>query len=188
MPPKKKNNRKDDDWDAELGETVDPIAQAAADAKAEDAAKDGEDDQAEEGGGGLIAALKKNRGKKAKKGKIVEDFVEGEDPPQADKINGTNGDVSHELSAKAPQEADMDQEDILDQPQKKGKAAKQQQKGGKQGVKKDEEEEEADGSGLKSKKEKEKEKKEREKQRKKEQVSMFLPEKASRWDGQLTSC
>ena len=177
MPPKKKGNRKDDDWDADLGETVDPIAQATAQAKADDAANDAEeDDEAAAGSGGLLAALKKNRGRKAKKGKVVEDFVEGEDPGEADGTNGYAETPQENLAPKAPQEADMDEEGVFDQPQKKGKGGKQQ-KGGKQTAKKDEDEEEeaTEGGGLKSKKEKEKEKKEREKQRKKEQVSSGAP-------------
>ena len=176
MGPKKKGNKKNDDWEADLGETVDPIAQAMADAKAEEGATNGvEEEDQEAGGGGLLAALKKNRGKKAKKGKVVEDFVEGEDPPGADGLNGVNGtsaDPPADLAAKAPQEADLDDEDEFALPQKKGGKGGKQQKGVKQGGKKDDEEDEGgEGAGLKSKKEKEKEKKEREKQRKKEQVS-----------------
>jgi len=43
MAPKKKAGKKQaDDWDADMGETVDPIAQATADAKkdADEAAAD----------------------------------------------------------------------------------------------------------------------------------------------------
>ncbi|KAI9663160.1 MAG: hypothetical protein M1821_008208 [Bathelium mastoideum] len=181
MPPKKKGGKKkDDDWDADLGETVDPIAQAEAEAKQADAAEDAEEDEFAGGGGGLLAALKKNRGKKAKKGKVVEDFVEGEDPPGPDGVDGADPAAGMNLESKAPEEATMDDEDVFGAPTKKGKGGKA---GGKQTqqqkAKKDEDEDEAeaeedeDGAGgkLKTKKEKEKEKKEREKQRKKEQAA-----------------
>ncbi|KAB8336875.1 hypothetical protein FH972_021183 [Carpinus fangiana] len=106
MPPKKKGgNKKNDDWDEGLGETPDPIAAATEAAKQEEDAQDQEEEEG--GGGGLLAALKKNRGKKAKKGKVLEDFVEGEDPPGAEPANGPlNGDAA--LDAKAPEEADAD--------------------------------------------------------------------------------
>ena len=173
MPPKKKGNKKNDDWDEGLGETADPIAAATEAAKEEEAAQDGEEEGGGGGGGGLLAALKKNRGKRGKKGKVVEDFVEGEDPAQADDLDGANGaPAEEELAAKAPEEATMDDEDVFAQPAKKGKGGK----GGKPAAKADEpadaDEDADDGGGLKSKKEKEKEKKEREKQRKKEQVRL----------------
>ncbi|KAJ8604877.1 hypothetical protein MRB53_041653 [Persea americana] len=180
MAPKKKGGKKNDDWDEGLGEAADPLAAAAPteDAPEEDGVS----------GGGLLAALKKNRGKKAKKGKIVEDFVEGEDPEPA---NGLNGDATADepvqsIEAKAPVEANMDDEDVFAAPAKKTKGAK----GGKTPAAsspspapaaapsppppKDDSGSEADedaGGRLKSKKEKEKEKKEREKQRKKEQAA-----------------
>jgi len=186
MPPKKKGGKKaNDDWDEGLGEVADPIAAAVEKAKASE--KDVSDDEPN-GGGGLLAALKKNRGKKAKKGKVVEDFVDGEDPP----TNGLDGDgvdssapepdADASLAAKAPVEASIDDE--FDIPAKKGKAgqAKEAKKETPniETVKQVAEENEADeddedheeeiGGKVKSKKEKEKEKKEREKQRKKEQV------------------
>jgi translation initiation factor 5B len=175
MAPKKKGNKKaQDDWESEMGETVDPIAQAEERAKEEDAAKDADESVM---AGGLLAALKKNRGKKAKKGKVVEDFVEGEDAPTGS-ANGdadAEADAEADIAAKAPQEATFDdnEEDIYSGPVKKGKGAK----GGKQPDKaddaKDDDVEERDASGrVKTKKEKEKEKKEREKQRKKEQASL----------------
>jgi len=181
MAPKKKGNKKQqDDWEAELGETVDPIAQAAEAAKAAEAAQDAEEDGAASGGGGgLMAALRKRKDKKGKKGKPVEDFVEGEDPPAADAPENVDAPATPpvDLADKAPVEATMDDEDVFGQPMKKGK-------GGKQQAKKDvdeEEDEDADGddaedtSGrVKTKKEKEKEKKEREKARKKEQVRICL--------------
>jgi translation initiation factor 5B len=173
MAPKKKGNKKaQDDWEADLGETVDPIAQAEERAKEEEAAKDADEEPM---GGGLLAALKKNRGKKAKKGKVVEDFVEGEDPIDGSANGDAIADVETDIAAKAPQEAtfDDDVEDIYSGPAKKGKGGK----GGKQPEKveepNDDDVEERDASGrVKTKKEKEKEKKEREKQRKKEQAGL----------------
>lgn len=174
MAPKKKGGQKkakDDNWEDEIGESPDPIAQATESAKAEEAANDVEEDGGL-GGGGLLAALKKNRGKKQKKGKVVEDFVEGEDPT-ADGEDGTST-PTIDLSAKAPQEANLDDdEDVFGQPNKKGKAGK----GGKQQPEQpkddEDEEDEGDGSGrILTKKEKERAKKEREKQRKKEQVGL----------------
>ena len=175
MAPKKKGGKKDDDWDADLGETADPIAQAETEAKQADDEKDAEDEESL-GGGGLLAALKKNRGKKAKKGKIVEDFVEGEDPPDANGADGEDTAAGINLENKAPQEATMDDEDVFAAPGKKGKGGKsggkqiQQQKQKKDEDDEDAEEDADDGGKMKTKKEKEKEKKEREKQRKKEQV------------------
>ena len=163
MAPKKKGNkRQEEDWETELGE---PVAAPATDAPAEangDAEANGE---ADEMAGGLLAALKKNRSKKAKKGKALDnDFVEGEDPTQAD----TNGDAAVDFASKAPEEGTFDDEDdVFAGKPKKGKAAP--------APKKAEPVEEAaeEGGKVKSKKEKEKEKKEREKQRKKEQASHF---------------
>lgn len=170
MPPKKKGNKKgNDDWETELGESMDPIAAATQDAKEAEVAQDAEEDGAANAGGGLLAALKKNKSKKQKKGKQVdEDYVASEDPPAA---NGANGhaafDGIDDLAAKAPEEATT--EDLFEVQTNKTKGGK-----GKQGQAKIKEEEEEsaeeEGSTLKSKKEKEKEKKEREKQRKKEQV------------------
>lgn len=148
MAPKKKGNkRQDDDWENELGE--DPIAAATEDAKAGEDAPGGEaEDEAPVGG--LMAALKKNKKDRAKKGKPVEDFVEGEDPAPVD------------LEAKAPVEASIEDEDVFSVPKKPA--------GGKKQPAKDDEDED-DAGGLKSAKQKEKERKEREKQRKKEQAA-----------------
>ena len=180
MAPKKKSNKKNDDWDADLGYSPDPIAAATQAARDnEDGAQDDSAAAEDEAGagGGLLAALKKNRGKKAKKGKVVEEVVGGEDP--APETNGVNGDAiapaGVEVEAKAPVEEDAEDEDIFAGPETKGKNAKGG-KGGKllhtvKAEEDDDDEGEDDGSGkVKSKKEKEKEKKEREKQRKKEQV------------------
>lgn len=173
MAPKKKGGKKaHDEWEDELGETIDPIKQAEAEAKAAEAAKD-EEEEADGMGGGLMAALKKNRNKKKQKGKVVNDFVDGEDGA-ADGVNGDDDKTDEapsepvDLASKAPEEATFDDED--EGLAKKGKGGKQAQQ--KKAEAKDEEEDEEDGGGrVKTKKEKEKEKKEREKQRKKEQAA-----------------
>ncbi|KAK0658411.1 Eukaryotic translation initiation factor 5B [Lasiodiplodia hormozganensis] len=172
MPPKKKGGKKaqQDDWEAELGETIDPIAAATEAAKQEEAAKDAVEDEEETGGGGgLMAALRKNKGKRAKKGKVVNDFVEGEEAPGSGDASGVQTPQQEDLAAKAPEEANMDDDDLFG-PVKKGKGGKQQQQQKKQPEKEADEEDEGAGR-MKSKKEKEKEKKEREKQRKKEQAA-----------------
>jgi hypothetical protein len=164
MAPKKKGNKKaqDDDWEAELGESVAPQDNTAVEAKSEDVAA--EDDAA---GGGLMAALAKRGKKKNKKGGANLE-VEGEDPPPVD---GANGD---DFESKAPQEGtfDDDDEDVF-----AGNYGKKKAKGG--AAAKVEEpvearsESPADGAPrVKTKAEKEKEKKEKEKQRKKELVGL----------------
>jgi translation initiation factor 5B len=163
MPPKKKGGKKQaDDWENDLGETVDPIAQATEDAKQADNDKDAEDGEMNGSSGGLLAALRKNKDKRAKRGKPVQnDFVDGED------ADGTSTPVPADLDAKAPTEATFDdEEDVFAGGNKKDKGGKKQPD--KSAAAKDDDEDA--GGGLKSKKEKEKEKKEREKQRKKEQV------------------
>ena len=161
MAPKGKKGKKGgDDWDECLGETVDPVAQAEQEAKAAEA---GEDE--EEGGGGLMAVLKKNKEKRKKKGKAVEnDLVEGEDGastpvPEAE--------PAVDLSAKAPEEATMEDEDTFALPVK----AKKGGKGGSKAAAPEPTEDVDEGGKVKTKAEKEKEKKEREKQRKKEQAA-----------------
>ena len=172
MAPKKKGGKKArDDWEDDLGETVDPIKQAEAEAKAAEDAKDNEDGDgaAEAGGmgGGLMAALKKNRTKKKQKGKVVEE-IEGADDGDVDGAKEQEPPPPPvDLASKAPQEATFDD----DEEPFAGSAAK---KKGKQAVKKDDddgEEDEEEGGRVKTKKEKEREKKEREKQRKKEQAA-----------------
>lgn len=151
MAPKKKGNKKgQDDWEAELGETVAPDAAAAQ----PDAANDEED--GEDGSGGLMAMLRKNKQKRKERG-LPE--VEAAETPEQDPV------------IQAPQEANMDDEFAL--PEKKGKGGNK----GKQGAKKEEGAgEEVNESGrVLTKAEKEKLKKEREKQRKKEQVSQWSP-------------
>ena len=164
MAPKKKGGKKAaDDWEDELGEVPDPIAQATQDAKDAEAAADGE----ESGGGGLMAALRKNKDKRKKKGKVDDnfDFVEGEDPPPVEVV----------LEDKKPEEANIEDEDVF------ANAGAKKGKGGKKDVKAaptatpaagGDDDEDGEGGGMKSKKEKEKEKREREKARKKEQVSL----------------
>lgn len=165
MAPKKKGGKKQaDDWEAELGESPDAPPDAT-NITSEDVNGDAE---AVNGGGGLLAALKKNKNKRAKKGKPVDDFVEGEDPPAADEAAGDSI-----LKDKAPEEANLEHDDLFSSTAKKGKpvkkpAEKAAEKAADDAADDDGERNE-DGS-LKSKKEKEKEKKEREKQRKKEQV------------------
>lgn len=153
MPPKKKGNKKSqDDWEADLGETIPAANATEAEADGADADANGDEDGA--GGGGLMAMLRKNKEKRKKKGIVEEDFVQGEDPTAAD--------PAEDLSNKAPQEATVDDEFAL--PEKKGK-------GGKGGKGKPAADDEVDASGkILTKAEKEKLKKEREKQRKKEQV------------------
>ena len=178
MAPKGKKGKKggDDAWDEGLGETADPTAQAEQEPNANENAADAASD--EDGpGGGLMAALKKNKEKRKKKGKAVEnDFVDGETPGQED----TEAEPAVDLSAKAPEEATMDDEEVFAQPNKGKKGAKGR-KAGQQQAKKDETEEKDDdgddddegaGGRVKTKAEKEKERKEREKQRKKEQAAL----------------
>lgn len=96
MPPKKKGNKKaqDDDWEAELGESIAPQNGDAAEQKPEGAAA-ADDDM----GGGLMAALAK-RGKKKNKG--ANTAVEGEDPT----VDANGG-----FENKAPQEGTFDDDD-----------------------------------------------------------------------------
>lgn len=171
-PNKKGGKKKDDDWEADLGETIDPIAAATEAAKADEVGADVEE-AGLGGGGGLMAAIKKNKNKKQKRRDPVEESIEGQDALES-AVNGshepasTNGETYHGI--KVPEEADSAEEEIAPQ-SKKGKPLPQRTK--PQEVPKDEKDvaEEDEGEGrLKSKKEKEKEKKEREKQRKKEQV------------------
>ena len=161
MAPKKKG-KQNDDWEADLGETIEPAPAAPAD---EEAPEDG-------AGGGLLATLKKNKSNKRKKGKHVEeDYLDGEDPP---KENGLNGHIEPDsipgITSKAPEEATTDDLFAEQATKTKGGKGKQGKGPGTLAPNQDEEGDGDEGGGLKSKKEKEKEKKEREKQRKKEQV------------------
>ena len=145
MAPKKKSNkRQEEDWEADLGESV-PAAAPADEQPQEDANEDAAPV------GGLMAALRKNKAKKAKKGK-VNDFVEGEDAEGVDA-----------LASKQPEEGNFDEDDVF---------AGKKTKPIKEVVKPAAEEPEGEFR-VKSKKEKEREKKEKEKQRKKEQVGFY---------------
>lgn len=179
MAPKKKGNKKaqQDDWEAELGETVDPIAQAEEEAKAQDAAQDAQEEESSGAAGGLMAALKRRKDKKGKKGKQQDNDWEAElgEDPTADADGTSTPPV--DLAAKAPEEGTMDDEDLYPEPAKKGKGGKggkQQQQAQPEQNGDDDDEMDASGRVL-TKKEKEKLKKEREKQRKKEQVSCITP-------------
>ncbi|KAL6902825.1 hypothetical protein GGI43DRAFT_354511 [Trichoderma evansii] len=149
MAPKKKGNKKDqDDWEAELGESIAP-ANAVPAANEEN----GEEDEAA-GGGGLMAIMRKNKEKRKKKGIVDEE-------PAPEPV------VEEDLSAKAPVEASLDDDEFA-LPQKKGKGGKG--KPAPAAAKKDDDDLEESGRIL-TKAEKEKLKKEREKQRKKEQAA-----------------
>ncbi|KAJ5791698.1 uncharacterized protein N7518_008709 [Penicillium psychrosexuale] len=143
MAPKKKSNkRQEEDWEADLGESV-PAAAPADEQPQEDANEEAAPV------GGLMAALRKNKAKKAKKGK-TNDFVEGEDAEGVDA-----------LASKQPEEDNFDDDDVF---------AGKKTKPIKEVVKPAAEEPEGEFR-VKSKKEKEREKKEKEKQRKKEQAA-----------------
>ncbi|EAW08329.1 putative mitochondrial translation initiation factor IF-2 [Aspergillus clavatus NRRL 1] len=151
MAPKKKGNKKqEEDWEAELGESAPAVDQPQETPAAAD-------EEAESMGGGLLAALRKNKTKKAKKGKPTNDFVEGEDATPA-------ADAAVDLASKQPEEGTFDDEDDVFAGKKNQKAAKATPAAPA--------EPQDDGEfRVKSKKEKEREKKEREKQRKKEQAA-----------------
>ncbi|KAI1954991.1 eukaryotic translation initiation factor 5B [Ophidiomyces ophidiicola] len=158
MAPKKKSAKKQaDDWEADLGESITPTNGPTEVTAEPNAAPDTQEDEM---GGGLLAALRKNKNRKAKKGKAADnDFVEGEDP---------TSNTATDLASKQPEEATFDEDDVFAGYAKKGKgAAKKETLPTKAEV----EEEEEEGSRMKSKKEKEREKKEKEKQRKKEQAA-----------------
>ena len=157
MPPKK-NTKKADDWESELGETPEAAA-ATTDPITKDIPAEA-DAEEEFPAGGLMAMMRKN--KKKKKEKQLEDLVEGEDPPA---VEGQS-----DLAEKAPVEASVEDEFVLLDKKAKGKTALAKSS-------KDEDEDEemgADGKVL-TKAQKEKLKKEREKQRKKENVSRSSP-------------
>lgn len=161
MPPKKKNNKKANDWESELGETP---AAAVAPEETKDAPAEAEAEE-EFPAGGLMAMMRKKN--KKKKGKQNEDAAEGEDPPVEEEL------VEEELpdlSEKAPVEASIDDEFAL--PDKKGKGKNAPAKS----VKEEDEDDErgADGKVL-TRAQKEKLKKEREKQRKKENAAKKKP-------------
>ncbi|KAJ4418608.1 eukaryotic translation initiation factor 5B [Neurospora sp. IMI 360204] len=172
MAPKKKGNKKaNDDWEAELGESIAPVNNGAADADASPA----QDDEAASGGGGLMERMRKAKEKRKKKG-LQDDWEAelGEDAPGAEK---PAEEPVPDLSAKVAEEANLDDEFAL--PEKKGKGGKgkqqqqqqQQQKTAPAAAAKKDEDADEDGPRVLTKAEKEKLKKEREKQRKKEQAA-----------------
>ncbi|KAG7132194.1 Eukaryotic translation initiation factor 5B like protein [Verticillium longisporum] len=145
MAPKKKGNKKggDDDWEAELGESIVPTGEAPATHAA--AAE-------EEEAGGLMATLRKNREKRKKKG-----LQDEEEAPEA----------------AAPVEATAEDEWALPEKKGKGGKGKQADKsaaaagdaGAEDGA------DGAEPGRVLTKAEKEKIKKEKEKQRKKEMAA-----------------
>lgn len=162
MPPKKKGNKKaQDDWEADLGESITPSDAPAEAPKADEPAA--EEDAGF--GGGLMASLQRRNKKKGTKG-ADQDFVQGEEPT-------TDGAASPALEDKAPEEANLDDDDVF-----AGNFGKKDKtKGGankKEEAKEDKGADGDDGPRVKTKAEKEKEKKEKEKQRKKEMVR-FTP-------------
>ncbi|KAK2603783.1 eukaryotic translation initiation factor 5B [Conoideocrella luteorostrata] len=156
MPAKKGNRKAQDDWEADLGETIPPASAAATESNDATADPNGDDDAT--GSGGLMAMLRKNKEKRKKKGLADDDFVQGED--------ASGVEPAEDLSNKARQEATLDDEFAVTG--KKGKGGK-----GKPTNKKDgpEDGEDGDSGRILTKAEKEKLKKEREKQRKKEQAA-----------------
>ncbi|RFU78400.1 eukaryotic translation initiation factor 5b [Trichoderma arundinaceum] len=148
MAPKKKGNKNaQEDWEAELGESIAPVAEAPANDE------NGEDDEAA-GGGGLMAIMRKNKERRKKKG-----IVDEEPAPEP---------VVEDLSAKAPVEASLDDDEFA-LPQKKGKGGKG--KPAPAPAKDDDKDDLEEPGRILTKAEKEKLKKEREKQRKKEQAA-----------------
>ncbi|KAL3461486.1 hypothetical protein BJX64DRAFT_156692 [Aspergillus heterothallicus] len=155
MAPKKKGNKKqqEEDWEAELGESI-PATGGESPTQESPAAEAEEGESA--GAGGLLAALRKNKNKKQKKGKPLNDFVEGEDA-------SAEADGEANFASKQPEEGTFDEDDVFaGKPKKPIKAPAPTPK---------EDEDEDSGPRVKTKKEKEREKKEREKQRKKEQAA-----------------
>lgn len=161
MPPKKKANKKaQEDWEADLGESVAPPANELATENANGDKENGEDDAAAGGGGGLMAQLRKRKEKRKNKGLPEDDISPGDDTAGTEPADGA--------ISKAAEEANLDVEFAL--PQKTGKGPK-----GKHATKEPEPEEDGGETGrMLTKAEKEKLKKEREKQRKKEQVRIDI--------------
>ncbi|KAG9234993.1 putative eukaryotic translation initiation factor 5B [Amylocarpus encephaloides] len=151
MPPKKKINKKADNWEDELGEALETTDATTPSTPMENDTPAGPDAEEEFPAGGLMAMMRKKQ--KKKKANQADDFVEGEGPIVENQPD---------LAEKAPVEASLEDEFAL--PDKKGK--------GKGAPAKEEEDDEtrADGKVL-TKAQKEKLKKEREKQRKKENAA-----------------
>ncbi|TWU75558.1 hypothetical protein ED733_006241 [Metarhizium rileyi] len=160
MPPKKKGNKKaQDDWEADMGETVAPANSVEPNDAAGDADADADAD-GNNGGGGLMAMLRKNKEKRKKKGLVDDDFVQGEDP--------TGAEPAGDLNSKAPQEATLEDEFALPEKKAKGVKANLVAKKAEPVVG---DNDDVDSGRVLTKAEKEKLKKEREKQRKKEQAA-----------------
>jgi len=159
MAPKKKGNKKaQDDWEAELGESIAPANGDATPAPEDGGAEAPAEDDAP-AAGGLMALMRKNKERRKKKG-LPE--LEGEDAPGAEPAPPPE-------EKAAPAEANIEDEFAL--PEKKGKGGKGKQQAKPAPAAGDDE---TDASGrVLTKAEKEKAKKEREKQRKKEQVSLL---------------
>jgi len=156
MAPKKKGNKKGDDWEADLGEAPAAAPVEAADAPAENAEADPEDEFPQ---GGLMAMMRKKQKKKKGGKQGGDEELEGEDPVAED--------AAVDLAEKQPEEASIEDEFALPDKKGKGKAVVAKE------VEEDGEERGADGKVM-TKAQKEKAKKEREKQRKKENVSSDL--------------
>lgn len=159
MAPKGKKGKKggDDDWEAELGESIAPVNGDAAPADAADGDKQDDDAPA----GGLMAMMSRRREKRKKQG-LSDDFEGPKDDEPA----------AEATPAPPAQEANMDDEFAM--PEKKGKGGK----GGK-GAAAAKPAAGGDDLGedgrILTKAEKEKLKKEREKARKKEQAKKKTP-------------
>ena len=158
MAPKKKTNKKGDDWEADLGEA--PVATPVESTEAAPAEAEADPEDEFPAAGGLMAMMRKKQ--KKKKGKQAEDTVEGEEPPAEE-------DAPVDLAEKQAVEASIEDEFAL--PDKKGKGKAPAAKPAKE--EEDDEERGADGKVM-TKAQKEKAKKEREKQRKKENVSHYI--------------
>lgn len=175
MAPKKKGNKKaQDDWEAELGETIAPANGDDAPAPENgDAAPAAAEDDAP-AAGGLMALMRKNKERRKKKG-LPE--LEGEDAAGAEPAEPAE-------EKAAPAEANIEDEFAL--PEKKGKGGKGKQQA-KQAPAAKGGDDETDASGkVLTKAEKEKLKKEREKQRKKENVGLLQIHKCPAGSTKLT--
>ncbi|KAK6211802.1 eukaryotic translation initiation factor 5B [Pestalotiopsis sp. IQ-011] len=154
---KKGKNGGDDDWEAELGESIAPVNGDAAPADAADGDKQDDDAPA----GGLMAMMSRRREKRKKQG-LSDDFEGPKDDEPA----------AEATPAPPAQEANMDDEFAM--PEKKGKGGK----GGK-GAAAAKPAAGGDDLGedgrILTKAEKEKLKKEREKARKKDQAKKKTP-------------
>ena len=171
MAPKK-SRKQDDEWEADLGETIDPASTTLETPNDTVENEDGGGNGG--GGGGLMAAIKENKTRKQKKRDPLSDPADGQtilDLPSKVADRATLGNAKTDAAAKSLQEANVLDSDAVSDA-KKSKVLPQRSKSqqGNDQPGKDASEEGDEDNRLRSKKEKEKEKKEREKQRKKEQV------------------